>query len=1325
MSELDEALDKLLGAPRTQSIDQHQIADDVTAIDPDTFEFIDQDGKRKKLRLGGAGGPEIMQIDQDTGTIKRAQATGDETHRVISQLAQEEGFSQVLPSGEQGAFGRELGDIISPETGESLTARGLETGILQTSRYSSQQQSDLAYLAEAERKIRAEEGDLDKWDAAGILLNSSRNTGPVIAKPLAATPWEYASNPGAFAGTQLVSGDRYFDNTPKSWLGVSGELGGEALLQGAYGTMDIIGTLFGDDDNYGEAGNRALAWEQRFGPSAAHMDPFDAEGNWKLDSFGDYAKFVIGTGLTSLPQMGVTIASLFAAPFTAGATLAIPATIYTGQTWNEMDDPQIEDIPTAMIAGAAQGALDLLGVGSIGLGKKLFTNKSIQRKVIQELMEKNPGMSQEAAETLLTKGIKRELAKSSENYRDLLRNQLLLRNIAPAYGVDVALGAGGEALTEAAQETIASVAAHGWDSVGSEEWQRRIITAAVGGGFLGGVFATGGFGGDIAYNYDALRSYANYEKAQLEAQQYKERDKAFLASEGRPSGIARDKQTAIQDTIKEARQAGIDVDALDVDVEAAPQAAKEKGKNVIQKLRDYYKYRGIVPGTTQGSFDTLAPSFKGRGRIIDTVFNSWGKGQGHSGPNNEEYYNSQKAKYSSVVNNGIQDEAKWGLTESQIDGIIRDPEVIKVAKELAWRVQNNNAKSFTEAYVNAKAKIPNKYSDQTQNIIDKIEELEMLERAIAADQGKAYTPGSFHDWRALNKEMVEEHRSLLAEELAGDTGLTPSDVSPLLDRITQDETYLDSNTLLDEILEGELDWDAPDHTKTRVGKARQKIKEALADEKYAKYQKQDLYFKQESRASAGAAQDMFGKYYGADGKGLVAMLKLSHQKDEITKDEYEYLAWEARDQFKIMSNEYKVIDPNWRVAQNHLMFMSTVAVLPLATASSLVEAGVLTTGLTPQQLHGTVAPLAKNLATETAGWMNGGATKVRMTGRADYTMKNFSKALNKNLGFENTSASARARAEATGNLGGQQKILDGFFKAIFLQPWTNVMRMTAAGLGGDVIYGWIQNVAWDLKYNDGKETVLGRESKEALIELGLDPDELMYILDSGLYEQSVANLGTKKIIDEDYDPEALEERIQERIRFALIQFVNSRVANPSKTNRPKLYYDPRFRLFMHFQGFISAFTSEILPKLYKNLVRGTPGLKYQAFATLMSMLTIAFLSQMLKDELKYGEPSPWLTDWKLFQRTLYSSGLLGVGERAIDLINPLYGGDEGITGTISSEAPALRYLQNIGESVYAGIEGDTAKAVRSGSKAVPLLGPFYGARRGLGELAKDLFDGEY
>ena len=80
------------------------------------------------------------------------------------------------------------------------------------------------------------------------------------------------------------------------------------------------------------------------------------------------------------------------------------------------------------------------------------------------------------------------------------------------------------------------------------------------------------------------------------------------------------------------------------------------------------------------------------------------------------------------------------------------------------------------------------------------------------------------------------------------------------------------------------------------------------------------------------------------------------------------------------------------------------------------------------------------------------------------------------------------------------------------------------------------------------------------------------------------------------------------------QFVQLAVAMPQKLNRPKFYSDPRFKLFTTLQGYISTFTSTILPVIYSNLLK--PGASTQrrkgALATMAALMALSYLSQGIK-----------------------------------------------------------------------------------------------------------------
>ena len=1319
MSAIDNELKKLVGKESPEDVN-YIIDDKTTAIDVDTFEtFID--GERKVIRLAGASGPETFQVRPD-GTFKQAEAGGEEAHALAAALAREGGFTDVRLTGREGEFDRELGDLVNPETGESLIQKGLESGFYQTSKYSSQEQVVLESLGAAEKRIE----DADEWDLAAEALNGYKSVRPLEAKPWAASALEYSKAPGAYRGAAIIPEGVYENNEAKNFIGASWDVATSSFAEGWYGTADMLQDSFTSWDNTDTWGQRnldRLEYEQSRGPSTAFLDPFDEEGKWKLDSFSDYAKFTIGNLVVSAPYMANTFAAVVAAPFTAGLSFASPLSVYTGQIYAGQAEGKKNPM-VALLGGAASTALDALGVKTVGLGRDLLFNKNVRNQAIKEIAE-SKNISLEAADQMLTTATKRELAAASTAFKDYLATQTTFRNLGINVSSDVVTGGAGEALTEATQELIAAIGEASGDlsSIKLEDLERRLITGAIAGGSLGGGISGIGAVSSSLGDYDAFRSYEQELKEKAKDTERQENDKKWQIETGQGDGtIVRSRDEVAQDLTKEAQGAGFQTDNDTLQNQSAPAVKAGKGKNIIGKLKDYYKHRGILQGTTQGYITSLAPEFADRGRVLSGLFSAWGAHNGNTGPTQDQSYRVVKASLDQTINNGVQDQAKFGTTERAVSDMVNDPEVISALKAVAklWADPSNPHSTFAEVYENSDVpRIPDRYEAQVKNLLEKGQELEIYEAAVAQREGRPYASGSFYDWEPYNKDRIEyDRKSIVDAAIAG--GADPKEAHRILDEILLDDDIQSEQDLDDGGLFGEQDIGEGDYIKEKIKKTKDAVRKALGQ---SDYKSNDLYYKQESRSSAVASKYANEKYFDRDGNNIAGILNLAEAEGEIDAEEKAFLAKEFMDAMEIRKGSYNRIDPSLRKVQNHLMFFSATSVLPLAAVSSLVETATLNLGLTPDQIYKQIIPLLKNTATEVTDYMNTGASKIHLVNRSDQYGKNAAKQLNKSLGYETTAASARLRQEAAGNKGWQQWLLDGFFKAIFLGPWTNVLRMTAAGSGADVIFGWANNIVFDRE--QGKETVLGRESRDALTELGINVDRLINMMEADKQGTTLANLMRQKGLgDVDMDAEML--RMEDELRHALIAFVDNRVAHPTKTNRPKLYYDERYKIFFHYQGFVSAFTSDILPKLYKNLVRGTPGLKYNAFMTIGSLLAIGFLSQLLKDEIKYGEPSPWLQDWKLFQRALHSSGLLGVGERAVNIAYPLYnsrtdGAFDWLLDRGLGEAPTLGYAAGIGEAAQKFAEGETASGVRQGSKAIPLLGPFYGVRKDLGELAAEIF----
>ena len=1326
MSNIDDDLVNILGNKSTPETN-YSVSDNITAIDADTFEVIDPDtGERKVVRLAGGSSPEQLQIDR-SGSYKTAELGGAEAHALSASLAREGRFDEARFIGEKGAYDRQLGDLVNPE-GQSFTAEGLKSGFFDTSVHSSQAQVDAYQLGRIERRGNPDE--VTAFDLASDVLNGIKAQGALEAKPWAPNTVEYAKAPDAYQGAAIIPEGRWENNESKNWFSDSLELGGTSVLEGWYGTADLLATQlnFDPDNNWGDRQLEKLDYDRSQGASTAFLDPFDAQGDWKLDSFTDYYKFLVGNLAVSAPAMLNTFVATIAAPATGGLSFASPLSVYTGQNWAAQPEDK-KNAGLALIAGVGQTVLDRFGIGALGVGKNLFLNPTLKAQAISQIA-KSKGISEEAAEAVLTSASKRELAQASVIFRDHLGQQLLAKNLVRNAGVRTGFGAAGEGLTEAAQELIGAFAETGTGVLSDDDKEqlgRRLLTAGIAGSSLGGLISFTGAGAQSFGDLDAFKSYETIQKEKAADEKRKEDDKKWQVETGQGDGKqTRTRSKVVKDLTQEAASHGFIAENSNLEELAAPAIVLEKGKNAARKLKDYFKYRGIAAGLTQGGIDSLSPAFSERGRVSSGLFGAWGGHNGLIGATKDLAYRSTKAALGQFVNNGQQDQAKFKMSEEGISNLLRDEDVTATLKEIAaiWADPTNSFSSFQEIYESGWVSniIPAKYESQIENILSKGQELEVFTMQGAEYEGTQYSPGSFYDWKPFDKDRIEYDRKAIAEIFEAE-GLNPQESQDLIDSILLSDDVDATNT----DLYADTGFDDESIYVNAGQDLKSKIRKALNSDAFKDYTSTDIFFAQEARASQVAHRKTSKDFFDRDGNNIAAILQLQHKLGEITQEEMAYLAKEFLDQMQIEKGEYHKTSAVQRKIENHLMFYSSTATLPLATVSSLVETAMINFGLTPEQMYNNMMPALKSVANEMGNWMNEGTTKINLTHRADMTTENFGKSLNKGLGYESSAAGARFRQEATGNRGWQQRILDGFFKAIFLGPWTNALRISAAGAGADVIHGWVQNIAFDIK--EGRETQIGRESRDALTELGINIDRLQMAIEADTYSTTIVSIAKKKGLEDVVDPNDPMAGFEDELRTALMSFVDGRVAHPTKTNRPKLYFDQRFRLFFHFQGFVSAFTSDILPKIYKNLVRGTPGLKYNAFMTIGSLLALGFLSQLMKDEIKYGEPSPWLEDWKLFQRALYSSGLLGVGERAINLAAPLYnerssGPGSWIFNRAIDEAPALGYLGGIAEAGTKIAGGDVETGVRQGSKAIPGLGPFYGVRSDLGELAKDIFGGK-
>jgi len=123
------------------------------------------------------------------------------------------------------------------------------------------------------------------------------------------------------------------------------------------------------------------------------------------------------------------------------------------------------------------------------------------------------------------------------------------------------------------------------------------------------------------------------------------------------------------------------------------------------------------------------------------------------------------------------------------------------------------------------------------------------------------------------------------------------------------------------------------------------------------------------------------------------------------------------------------------------------------------------------------------------------------------------------------------------------------------------------------------------------------------------------------------------------------------------------------------------------------------------------------------------LAQALKDSAKTAfaddeakeRKEDYLNDWQKFLRGIYGSGAIGVFERPIDFLMPIYGARstatgnalgktgipfvKGIANAVIGEAPGLSYLDSTFKAAHSVATQDE-NALRNVIKVTPMVAPF-------------------
>lgn len=1164
------------------------------------------------------------------------------------------------------------------------------------------------------------------------------------------------------ADIQKVGVDTTGEST-QNWTDAWGT-GLNGLYEGARGFQSLMGEKLGVDSwvAAGEGGvirNRAEIADR----GRILVDYKD------VDSFGDAMEYLGNNLFMSLPYLGLTAASALASPLvvpgamatavggvglasgtaltaaTAGLAIA-PAAIYTGQTWNEMGD-QIKgkegatrSATVALMSGITQAMLDRLGYA--GIFSKSKAPKTMMNELIKELT--TVGYTKEKATEFVINATKREVGEMLGSVGDVLKNQLTSKSaftkmMLKSGAVKMATSAGSEASTEALQEAVAAIGA----DIGSGQpvdWNDvldRSMQGAIAGGVLGGALSvpgsvsnTVGWANTI-WNISPMDTNMQSISAKYAEEAYQ---KAYAKNydAARNSGLdeAEAKAWAERNTsvprADQARDAIVEGqgDAFEVlDDMANRYGTKKKERTFTEVVTETISsVPALWRGATRWIFNPEIQAKYPTARLMADLFGG-NLQKVFSGASYENFKHHLVSKYKGTV--GIPNNYYLELN----DGKTASYNQKRVISDTFYKLMQDLAKDPANLDENGNLKLDAIPDGPYQGTYKKlVSELQTLADKMFADQKDAGADinklnNYLLRYKALDKGAVNKHKEAFISLLRSEYGMSESEARSTTDNILNNDQTFDIDDGFSVVRGGPVPGS---HKKRSLNMAE--------NEKFAMFMERDVFANAAQAAKSAARYVAHQQYVGKNGSVITAMLR-QMQQEGASQDEVDKIAYQMRNYLDAESGNYKrptsSFGKGMEKVQKNFMFVVTLAGLPLATISSFVEAALTMRALTSEQIFGKGGGLA-NMGKEFAEMMNQGMGEIIKVGKTPMGMQGKKTEYNTQgrrilheLGFYDWDVGAATTTGVSEVHAWQNRWLDIFFRATGLQGWTNFTRAVRASIAGDFI---MDNVDIIMSHPKGeRDTNQVMEAKEKLRNIGID-----------------YNLVIKYVTGElDKDVESGKfkaDEFNDMIRDAQFNFINEAVALPQAANRPLIYQDPRFAMFNQFQGFISTFTANHIPRLWGEYIkRGSPAMKYNTFALMTTMIMLGFASQYLKDLIKHGKimhlfngedlpgllsSNPYLDTAELLQRGVRSSGLLGTSERVLDQFFPLYeqrsdGMLEWAFNAGTGESAAISTLEGLGRAGGKFLEGDVEGGIYQTLKRTPVTGPFTEMNK---QIAKETWD---
>jgi len=1257
-------------------------------IDGDTVE----DASGDHIRFPGINAREIPNFDPTTGRFKGGDYGGLTEKELLEKVMVEQGFNIPVKYKKDVTGNRYEGDFLNAK-GEKVTDFLLRNNLTSTSSFTTEQQGLTKAWGRIEAATRAANEPSNRFDLAegGLYkleqpydyireqLVSARSEIPLDTKPYAATARLYGQNPEWYVGPgQVLPGEDKMGYAT-STISTGFSSAANNWKRSMHSVLDMANYALGNTEARKDFTLQKEYYDRVENelPFLRNPEAFDSQtGEWKLDTLNKFGDWFVGTAAQSAPDMPMSIISTMMLAPTRGLSFIPGMMRYAGEIWNDQTEDK-KNVWAALIGGAAMNTADTFGAKGL---LNSMSIKEIGEKAIAAKMAK--GATREAAEKAFIAEQKTIYGKLAQVGRSTLG------------GVEAGVI---EGTTESLQDLTSYFAKQGFDLEVQDptKLKNQLFNSFAGGFALGGAMSAGG----SAYQY-ATQSFENTAKPN----DMKFREEKFL-SQNKSVPFATD---IISQAVEENY-----TDETSLDSMAAPEESKRSTSGLVGTVKDWWANKGPSSLFHKG-FGAVINRLGNRGEATAALGTILGVANGVNGGS----IYTEKENFSGLLLSQLGPfkrilDSFQGLKKDDISFLMYRDDVRAYLKTLSDNAKNFDTKfeklangetkrvtAMEQAFdvVNAsKYLMPEslKFINAINNFADKINSM-ALAYSERIPGTRKLSVSDFLENRDLNKHYIVANRKQFINDLMrGIKGLSYNNAVAFVDAVMRN----DINSL-DEITHPET-IDQMLENSSLSGKYISTMIKADKTGLLNKYLHNNLFDNLNSFVHSGGNKYVNEKYLGINGSKVAALLTKALRDNEINLDEASFIAKEFSDFIKIRSGDYHRVD-NALVngGLNLLSFLTTISSLPLAAISSITEFGLVMRNLNTKQTLQAYQSLLSSLSKDLF------ATVKEIGTTNKYHDLNHRNQLSI-FGFETGEASIEQRYDIQSGV--YEKLTGAFFKFTGLQSVTNATRYARLSIAESAVKGWYKTLLPALQ-NKTELTQAQQDAYEHLIRLGYDP-VLVAEFSGHVQSDKYNNLS-------ELERDRIERDIMDMWANARHNFVNEAVAHPTPLNRPKFYSDPYYRLFTLFQGYMSAFTANILPKLYGDLSKKGSADQKNAVITIATMVALASFGLLLKDLIKFGESPPdWLKgdEEKLAQRLLGATGLLGTGERLLNFAHPLIeqksnSSFEKLYNIIEGESPPIAYAGKLGKAVDSVLSDDENK-----TKKIMKVAPFVGSINQLGD----------